>query len=110
MIIANTNVAHSLVDSPYNKRRVSCEAAAAAMAKANPDAGITHLRDCTLEMLEGVKATLSEEDFKRARHGISEDVRTITAGEPCCCCCFAAAAAAAHRNALVFHSRLAHRG
>jgi len=44
-LVANTNVAHSLVDSPYAKRRESCDRVAAAMALRWPKRKITHLRD-----------------------------------------------------------------
>jgi hypothetical protein len=37
------------------------------------------LRDCTLEMLESVHGQLSPVVYRRAHHGISEDVRTLEA-------------------------------
>lgn len=79
IVVANSNVKHELSGSEYPDRRRQCEEAAKKMAEKFPDKGVTHLRDCTLEMLEAVKAELDEETEMRARHGISEDVRTLEA-------------------------------
>ncbi len=64
---------HELVDSPYNKRRQSCERAAAAIAGNHPEVKL--LGDATLEMLEEVKDKISEEDYMRATYAIQENSR-----------------------------------
>lgn len=66
---------HELVDSPYNKRRQSCENAAATIAKNHPQVKL--LGDATLEMLEEVKDQISEEDYKRATYAIQENARLV---------------------------------
>lgn len=79
IVIANSCVKHELSGSEYPTRRRQCADAANAMAKRYPDKGITHLRDCTIEMLESVKDDLDEETVMRARHCIMEDKRTLRA-------------------------------
>lgn len=81
LIVANTNVKHDLVGTPYNDRRAACERAAAAIAKEYPDKKITHLRDTNMDMLNATKGHMDPEAHKRAVHVIDEDVRTISAGE-----------------------------
>lgn len=72
VIIINSNVKRGLVDSEYNTRRKQCEAAAQFF-------GVTALRDVTLEQLEKAKSSLAPKVFLRARHVITENVRTQAA-------------------------------
>jgi len=81
IIIANTNVKHELVNSPYNRRRASCERAAAAINKVFPFRNVTHLRDADRVMLEVAKPYIDDVAYRRALHVIEEDVRTIQCGE-----------------------------
>jgi len=84
-VVLNTMVAHSLPDSPYAKRRESCERAAAAMAARWPERKITHLRDAAdrdegpamVEELATANA-ITAEDADRARHGVAE-IRRVRA-------------------------------
>ena len=69
IMIVNSNVKRGLVDSEYNLRRQQCEAAAGKL-------GVASLRDANTELLESGKNTLSEDEYKRARHIISENART----------------------------------
>ena len=55
---------------PSNERRSQCEAAATAM-------GVPQLRDANLEMLLAKKGELDEVTFRRARHVITEDARSL---------------------------------
>lgn len=68
-LLLNTNVKHSLVDSPYSKRRESCERVARM-------AGKPMLRDMTLDDLP---SGITDEDRMRATHGILENARVMTA-------------------------------
>lgn len=77
LIVANTNVKHDLVGTPYNDRRRSCEQAALAVQKNYPEKKITHLRDVTIDMLNASKGGMNDEAYKRATHAILEDIRTI---------------------------------
>lgn len=76
VVIINSCVTHELSGSEYSSRKQECYDAAAAIAAKFPDASISYLRDCTMEMLEAVKDELPEDTVKRARHVISEDIRT----------------------------------
>lgn len=75
LVLVNSCVKHELVGSPYNERREACEQAAAIIAKRYPD--VQTLRDATMEMLEAVKAELTEEQYKRAQYVIGEMERVL---------------------------------
>lgn len=79
IVVANSNVKHKLSGSEYPERRAQCEAAANKMKQKFPDHNVTHLRDCNMEMLEAVKSEIDEDTYKRAKHAIEEDVRTLEA-------------------------------
>ncbi|NMF50076.1 galactokinase [Pseudoalteromonas arctica] len=72
IVIVNSNYPRKLVDSEYNQRRIDCEQAAVKM-------GVETLRQATMTALQAVKATLSENEYKRAHHVISENDRVIAA-------------------------------
>ncbi|MBB1329622.1 galactokinase [Pseudoalteromonas sp. SR43-7] len=72
IVIVNSNYPRKLVDSEYNQRRIDCEQAAVKM-------GVETLRQATMAGLQVVKATLSENEYKRAHHVISENDRVIAA-------------------------------
>ena len=70
LVLVDSVVKHELVDSPYNKRRESCERVAAKL-------GIETLRDAEMEDLERIKAEISEEDYMRAEYVIGEKQRVL---------------------------------
>lgn len=70
LVLVNSKVKHELVDSPYNKRRESCERVAATL-------GVETLRDATMDMLIAKKNDVTEEDFKRAEYVIGEKQRVL---------------------------------
>lgn len=70
LFLVNSVVKHELVDSPYNKRRESCERVAKQL-------GIDTLRDASFEDLEKIKNHISEEDYKRAFYVIGEKQRVL---------------------------------
>ena len=70
LVLLDSKVKHELVDSPYNKRRQSCERVAATL-------GVETLRDATMEMLDAARDRISEEDYKRARYVIGEKQRVL---------------------------------
>lgn len=74
IIIVNSGVAHSNVDGEYNQRRMQCEAAA-------HHYGVTALRDIDEAQLIAGKANLDALTYKRARHVVSENARTLAAAE-----------------------------
>lgn len=74
VVIINSNKKRGLVDSEYNTRRQQCEAVAQHF-------GVKALRDISIEMLEARKSELDEVAYRRARHVVTEDVRTLEAAE-----------------------------
>ena len=61
---------HELVDSPYNKRRESCERVAKTL-------GVETLRDADMAMLDAAREKISDEDYKRAKYVIEEKQRVL---------------------------------
>ena len=70
VVLGNSQVKPELVDSPYNKRRESCERVAKTL-------GVETLRDADMSMLEAAKAQISDEDYKRAVYVIGEKQRVL---------------------------------
>ena len=75
IVIADTGKRRGLVDSEYNARRAECEQAVELLQGVLP--GITALRDVTLNQLNEHAKRLPELTLKRARHVVSEDLRTL---------------------------------
>ena len=77
IVIVNSKVKHSLVDSAYNDRRQECTDALAALKTV---ADIETLGDLTGEEFEKYKHVLTDPILeKRARHAVAENQRTIEA-------------------------------
>jgi galactokinase len=72
VLVVNSRVKHSLADGAYARRRAQCESAAAAL-------GVPALRDATLDGLERARPGLDPTLYRRARHVISENGRTVLA-------------------------------
>lgn len=75
VVLVDSVTKHELVDSPYNKRRQSCERAAAAIAVNHSHVKL--LGDANLKMLEEVKDKISQEDYMRATYAIEENQRLV---------------------------------
>jgi len=75
LVLLDTLAKHELVDSPYNKRRESCERVVAAMRRNHPN--VEFLRDADMAMLNEVKADVSAEDYMRAEYVIEEIQRVL---------------------------------
>ena len=79
IVIINSKVKHSLVDSAYNDRRNECETA---LKELQEVVAVQTLGDLTEEAFEKHKdAIKSEIRQKRARHAVYENQRTIRAVE-----------------------------
>jgi hypothetical protein len=74
VLIVNSNVRRGLVDSEYNTRRQQCETAARHY-------GVKALRDLDLATLEAGKDGLDEACYRRARHVVGENARTLAAAD-----------------------------
>ncbi len=70
IVIVQSGVARGLIEGHYNRRRESCEEAARAL-------GVAALRDADLSMLEAARDRMSDETFRRARHIITDNDRTL---------------------------------
>lgn len=70
LILVDSRVKHELADSPYNKRRQSCERVAKRL-------GLDTLRDATLEMLGNILPDITAEDYFRAKFVIEEKERVL---------------------------------
>ena len=71
-VVLDTGTRRALVDSAYNERRATCEAAAAAL-------GVPALRDATLGALAEAEGRMDETAFRRARHVVTENARVLDA-------------------------------
>jgi len=74
ILIVHSGVKRGLVESEYNTRRVQCETAAAFF-------GQKTLRRVSLEQLLSAEGKLDELSFRRARHVLTENDRTLLAAE-----------------------------
>ena len=79
LVIANTMVKHSVAGGDYPTRRAESEAACAVIASHRP--GVPFLRDATLEDLEKWGHEMAPKSLLRARHVITENLRTVAASE-----------------------------
>ena len=70
LVLVDSRVKHELKDSPYNKRRESCERVAATLGRPS-------LRGAKMEELNAIKDKISEEDYKRACFVIGEEARVL---------------------------------
>ncbi len=70
LVLVDSVVKHELADSPYNKRRASCERVAKRL-------GIETLRDADHAMLDAIKSDITAEDYFRAKFVIEEKERVL---------------------------------
>ena len=77
IIITNSKVKHSLVDSKYNERRQECADALAALQK---ELDINTLGDLDMDTFEKFKEVIPDPvKVRRAKHAVAENQRTIEA-------------------------------
>ena len=69
IVICDTKKPRALTDSAYNERRSQCEEVARLI-------GVKALRDAKLEQLEALTGSLPEVSYRRAKHVITEDLRS----------------------------------
>jgi galactokinase len=74
VMIVHSRVRRGLVGSEYNTRRAQCEAAARHY-------GVAALRDVDVAQLVRDRGTLDEVVFRRARHIVTENARTVDAAD-----------------------------
>jgi galactokinase len=74
VMIVQSGVVRGLVDGEYNRRREECEAAARML-------GVPALRDADEAMLEAARGRMEDSTFRRARHVVTENRRTLDAAQ-----------------------------
>ncbi len=74
VMIINSNVKHELTGGEYAERRGQCE-------QASEQLGVRALRDATLDQLETMRPQLDNVLYRRARHVICENGRTLEAAD-----------------------------
>jgi galactokinase len=79
LVIANTMVKHSVAGGDYTTRRAEVEAACAVIARHRPE--VRFLRDATVEDLQKWGSEMTPNSLKRARHVVTENLRTQAAAE-----------------------------
>ena len=75
LVLLDSCVKHELASSAYNKRRASCENAAAAIRRNHPE--VEFLSDAKRVWLDEVREQIPEEDFLRAEYVIGEVQRVL---------------------------------
>ncbi|MBQ1937564.1 MAG: galactokinase [Bacteroidales bacterium] len=75
LVLIDSCVKHELASSAYNKRRESCENAAAAIRKNHPE--VDFLSDAKRVWLDEVREEIPQEDFLRAEYVIGEVQRVL---------------------------------
>ncbi len=79
IVVTNSNVKHSLVNSAYNERRSECEKALEELQTVVEIKGLGDLNEEAFEAYKG--AIQSEVRVRRAKHAVYENQRTIRAVE-----------------------------
>lgn len=74
ILIVHSGVKRGLVESEYNTRRAQCETAAAFF-------GQHTLRAVTIDQLQSAEGELDALSFRRARHVLTENARTLRAAD-----------------------------
>jgi galactokinase len=75
VVIANSMVKHELGGGEYRERREQCEAAVRFLQRGN--GAIKFLRDANMKMIEDARGKLEDAVWRRARHVVSEILRTM---------------------------------
>lgn len=79
IVVVDTDVRHSLVDSAYNERRAACERGVERLAERLPDA--TALRDVSPADLDAHRDALPETVARRCEHVVHENRRVRRAAD-----------------------------
>lgn len=77
LVVCNTMVKHELANSAYNERRAQCEAGVKQLSSRLQN--VQALRDVGIEQLEQYARDLPDVVYRRCRHVISENGRTLNA-------------------------------
>lgn len=70
ILVIDSTIEHTHVDGGYAARRASCEAGARAL-------GVSSLREISIDDLPTVREKLDDETFRRVRHIVTDNERTL---------------------------------
>ena len=79
LVVTNSNVQHDIAGGEYPVRVAQCKTATQALAKVNSK--IQTLRDATMTDVEQAKDLMDDISYKRAKHVVTENKRTVDAKE-----------------------------
>ena len=79
IVVCNTMVRHELAGGEYNLRRADCEAGARLLQQTLPN--VRALRDISPEQLQGLRDRMPTQVYRRCRHVVTEDERTLRAAD-----------------------------
>ncbi len=79
LVVADSGVRHSVAGSEYRRRQEECEAGLTVARAAFPE--VRAARDLTLARLDDLRAHIPEVSFRRLRHVVTENERTLQARE-----------------------------
>jgi galactokinase len=77
VVIVNSMVRHELSGGEYAQRRKQCGEGVAIFKRSNP--AVRALRDVTMEQVEAARSSLSDVVYRRCRHVVGENSRTVEA-------------------------------
>ena len=72
LVVIDTTVEHAHASGEYGARRASCDGAAASLE-------VPSLRDVTLPQLQAAERKLGAQEYRRARHVVTENARVLGA-------------------------------
>lgn len=75
IVVCNSMVQHELSGGEYAQRRRQCEEGVAILKRKHPK--IRALRDVTMEQVDGSRGEMSEIVYRRCRHVVTENARTV---------------------------------
>nr|CCA23125.1 galactokinase putative [Albugo laibachii Nc14] len=79
LMVVNSNISHKLFTSEYFERVAQCCTATEIAQSAFQSKKISHLRDISLDELEEVRPHMPPIVYRRARHVVTENARTLVA-------------------------------
>jgi galactokinase len=77
LVVCHSGAPRRLNDSAYNARRLECERSVRALARERPS--INALRDVRVEDLPWAERLLPDTEYRRVRHVVTENERTLAA-------------------------------
>ena len=78
LVVTNSNVKHDIAGGEYPVRVAQCKAATEILRAVHGDAIVT-LRNATLEQVDAAKDQLGDLHYRRAKHVVTENERTVQA-------------------------------